>query len=84
MAYAGIPLVTSEGHALGNLTLDDDLHNSTEEEIGILRVLATSAMSEIELRSVVDEQRALTAKLQSLVESRTSELRSSEERRASP
>jgi formate hydrogenlyase transcriptional activator len=82
IAYAGIPLITSEGHALGTFcVLDGRPHDWTEEEIGILRVLATSAMSEIELRRLVGELRALTANLQGLVESRTSELRASEERR---
>jgi GAF domain-containing protein len=81
LAYAGIPLITSEGHALGTFcVVDRRPHDWTEEEIGILRVLAMSTMSEIELRRLVDEQRALTAKLQSLVESRTAALRASEER----
>ena len=74
IAYAGIPLITSEGHALGTFcVVDGQPHDWTEEEIGILRLLATSAMSEIELR-------ALTANLEGLVESRTSELRASKER----
>jgi formate hydrogenlyase transcriptional activator len=81
IAYAGIPLITSEGHALGTFcVLDEEPHDWTEEEIGILRVLATSTMSEIELRRLVGELRASTADLQGLVESRTSELRASEKR----
>jgi formate hydrogenlyase transcriptional activator len=81
IAYAGIPLITSEGHALGTFcVVDRRPHDWTEEEVGILRVLATSTMSEIELRRLVGELRALTANLQGLVESRTSELRVSEER----
>jgi formate hydrogenlyase transcriptional activator len=81
IAYAGIPLITSEGFALGTFcVVDRRPHEWTEEEIEILRVLASSTMSEIELKRLVDEQRALTATLQSLVESRTSELRASEER----
>jgi len=80
-AYAGVPLITSEGHALGTFCIvDRQPHDWTEEEIGILRVLATSAMSEIELQRVVGELRALTANLRGVVESRTSELRASEER----
>src|SRR6266566_1645565 len=78
---AGVPLITSEGHALGTFCIvDRQPHDWTEEEIGILRVLATSAMSEIELQRVVGELRALTANLRGVVESRTSELRASEER----
>ena len=81
IAYAGIPLITSEGHALGTFcVVDRRPHQWTEEEIGILRVLAASTMSEIELRRVADELRASTVTLQSLVESRTSELRAAEER----
>jgi len=81
IAYAGIPLITSEGHALGTFcVVDRQPHDWTEEEVGILRVLATSTMSEIELRRLVGELRALTANLQGLVESRTSALRASEQR----
>jgi formate hydrogenlyase transcriptional activator len=81
IAYAGIPLVTSQGHALGTFcVLDERPHDWSEEEVGILRVLAKSAMSEIELRRLVGELRAVTANLQGVVESRTSELRASEER----
>ena len=80
-AYAGIPLITSDGHALGTFCVVDwQPHDWTEEEIGILRVLAASTVSEIELRRLVGELRSMTSNLQSLVESRTSELRASEER----
>jgi formate hydrogenlyase transcriptional activator len=81
LAYAGIPLITSEGHALGTFcVVDRRPHDWTEEEIGILRVLATSTVSEIELRRLVGELRTMTATLQNLVEARTSDLRASEER----
>ncbi len=81
VAYAGVPLITAEGFALGTFCIvDRQPHEWTDEEIGILRVLATSAVSEIELQRVVGELRALTENLQNLVESRTSELRASEER----
>ena len=81
IAYAGVPLITSEGYALGTFCIvDRQPHDWTEEEIGILRVLATSTMSEIELQRFVGELRALTANLQGVVESRTAELRASEKR----
>jgi formate hydrogenlyase transcriptional activator len=81
IAYAGIPLISSEGHALGSFcVIDGHPHDWTEEEIGILRVLATSTISEIELRRQAEELRSLTANLQGLVESRTFELRDSEQR----
>jgi formate hydrogenlyase transcriptional activator len=74
IAYAGIPLVTSDGHALGTFcVVDERPHDWTEEELSILRILATSTVCEIELRG-------LAANLQGLVESRTSALRASEER----
>jgi formate hydrogenlyase transcriptional activator len=80
IAYAGVPLITSEGHALGTFCVVDERPREwTEEEVGILRVLATCTMSEIELRRLVDELRSLTTNLQSLVESRTAALKASEE-----
>jgi len=81
VAYAGIPLITSDGHALGTFcVVDGQPHDWTEDEIGILRVLATCAMSEIELRRLVVELRGVTTNLQTLVEAGTSALRASEER----
>ena len=81
-AYAGIPLVTSEGHALGTFSVVDTRPREwTEDEIEVLRVLAACTMSEIDLRRAVDELREMTTNLQGLVESRTSALTASEERR---
>ena len=81
IAYVGIPLTTSAGHALGTLcVVDRQPRDWTEEEVGILGVLAISAMSEIEQRRLVGEFRAVTADLQALVESRTCELLASRER----
>jgi formate hydrogenlyase transcriptional activator len=81
IAYAGVPLMTSEGHALGTFcVVDTQPHDWTEEDVGVLRVLATCAMSEIELRCLLDELQSLTTNLQGLVDSRTAALRASEER----
>jgi formate hydrogenlyase transcriptional activator len=81
IAYAGVPLITSEGHALGTFcVVDERPRDWTEQEISALRVLATCVMSEIELRRLVHELRILTGNLQGLVESRTGELKASEER----
>ena len=81
IAYAGIPLITSGGHALGAFCVVDRApHAWTPEEIEVLRVLARSAVSEIELRGLAAELTSLSAHLQTLVESRTTELRASEER----
>ncbi len=51
LAYAGVPLCTSNGHVLGSLgAIDRQPRRWTEEEIGILQDLATTAVSEIERR----------------------------------
>ena len=81
IAYAGIPLMTSAGHALGTFcVVDERPRDWTDEELGILRVLATCAMSEIELRRLIGELQTLTANLEMRVESRTTALKASEER----
>jgi formate hydrogenlyase transcriptional activator len=81
VAYAGVPLITSEGHALGTFcVLDARPRDWTEEEIGALRVLANCVITEIELRRLVDDLRGLTANLRDEVAARTSALRTSEER----
>jgi len=81
MSYAGIPLITSEGHALGTFCVIDWRPRAwTEDEIDILRVLAVSTMSEIDLRRVAGDLRALTSSLQGLVDARTADLRAAEER----
>jgi formate hydrogenlyase transcriptional activator len=81
IAYAGIPLITSEGHALGTFcVVDRRPHAWTDEEIGVLRVLSSSTVSEIELRRLAGELSALTERLQTRVEARTAELKASEAR----
>jgi GAF domain-containing protein len=52
VAYAGIPLIDDDGHALGTLcVIDDKPRRWTAEEIDLLRDLASSVMSEIRLRA---------------------------------
>lgn len=54
MAYAGIPLVTHDGYVLGTLcAIDSAPRDWTTEEIGILRDLAQSVLTEIELREEI-------------------------------
>lgn len=56
VAYAGVPLITTAGDALGTLcVIDTQPREWTEEEIEILEDLAATAMSEIELRAAVRE-----------------------------
>ena len=51
VAYAGIPLVTSQGHVLGSLcVVDTEARRWKDAEIAILTDLAASAVTEIELR----------------------------------
>ena len=81
IAYAGVPLMTAEGHPLGTFcVVDTQRHDWTGEDVDVLRVLAKCTMSEIELRRLVDELRSLTTNLQGVVESRTAALKTSEER----
>jgi formate hydrogenlyase transcriptional activator len=81
ISYAGVPLVTSDGYALGTFcVIDWRARQWTGEDIDVLRVLAASTMAEIDLRRVAGELRTLTSSLQDLVESRTADLRASEER----
>jgi diguanylate cyclase (GGDEF)-like protein/PAS domain S-box-containing protein len=52
VAYAGIPLITTDGHAIGSLCVVDTMPREwREDEIAILSDLAASVMSEIQLRS---------------------------------
>ncbi|MBI3964445.1 MAG: PAS domain S-box protein [Chloroflexi bacterium] len=51
VAYAGMPLITSDDQALGTLcAIDSQPRNWTTTELEILRNLAASALSELELR----------------------------------
>ena len=52
VAYLGIPLVTSEGHALGTFAIIDTVPREwTPDDVTTLGDLAASAMTEIELRA---------------------------------
>ena len=57
IAYAGVPLVTSDGHALGTLcVLDHTPRAWTTQQVDILRDLAGAAMTEIALRQELAER----------------------------
>ena len=81
MAYTGIPLTTTEGHALGSFCVADARpRNWTAEEIEVLRTLASSVMAEVAMRRMAKELRELNDNLQSLVADRTRQLSHAEER----
>ncbi|NVB36851.1 sigma 54-interacting transcriptional regulator [Pseudenhygromyxa sp. WMMC2535] len=69
--YAGLPLITPEGHVLGTLcVLDHRPHVLGPEQLTMLRRLAHQAMDALELRRYIrrveHEQRALVASEQRL------------------
>ena len=56
VAYAGAPLVTADGHAIGSLcVIDTKPRDWTDADLEILRELAGIAMREIELRESLRE-----------------------------
>ncbi len=64
IAYAGIPLITSDGYVLGSFCVIDHIPRPwTDREIAILQDLAASVMTEIELRGEMIERREAEAAL---------------------
>lgn len=56
IAYAGIPLVTADGHTLGSFCVIDPVpHHWTSDEIALLSDLAAAATTEVQLRISVAE-----------------------------
>ncbi len=67
VAYAGIPLVTASGHALGSFcAIDSQPRVWTTDEIEILKELAASVIAEIELR-ITTRQAQYQAAIQQLL-----------------
>jgi PAS domain S-box-containing protein len=63
VAYAGIPIVTSDGFALGSFcAIDSKPRQWTEHEIAILRELTALVVSEIELRAALARAEELAAR----------------------
>ena len=66
IAYLGVPLITSMGFCLGSFCIiDTEPRQWSEQEINIVRELALSAMSEIELRAQLEARRQLEEGLRS-------------------
>ncbi|HEY8197742.1 MAG TPA: PAS domain S-box protein [Gemmatimonadales bacterium] len=58
VAYAGVPLVTREGHTIGALSVIDKTPRLwSERDIALLQDLAASVATEIELRTEITERR---------------------------
>lgn len=56
--YAGVPLVTSDGHAIGTLCVADRVPRELDtRQLGALRALARTVMEKLELRRTLTEQR---------------------------
>ena len=67
VAYAGMPLTTPDGQTLGSFcAIDTKPREWTEEEIQILQELATSAMTEVELRLTAQQLQESYWKLQAV------------------
>ncbi|CAN5652689.1 hypothetical protein BH23GEM6_BH23GEM6_11720 [soil metagenome] len=64
-AYAGIPLLTADGHALGTLcVMDFEVRNWSQDEISSLTDLAAAVSTEIELRMDIAERLRVEGELQ--------------------
>jgi GAF domain-containing protein len=58
VAYAGVPLITRQGHTVGSFSVVDKMPRVwSERDIGLLQDLAASAVTEIELRGEMAERR---------------------------
>jgi signal transduction histidine kinase len=67
-AYAGIPLLTADGHALGTLcVMDYEVRHWTDDDVRNLTDLAASVSTEIELRMDIAERMLVEQELQHTV-----------------
>ena len=70
--YAGAPLMTSEGHAVGSLcVIDQQPRTLTAEQQDALQALARQAVSRLELRRTLAAQRELHASMQAVMDGTT-------------
>lgn len=64
IAYAGMPLTTSDGYELGSFcVIQSEPHQWTDDELNILADLAASVMTEIELQNKLREYQESEAQL---------------------
>lgn len=76
--YAGAPLITPDGHALGSLcVLDQKPHQLTQEQIQALRVLSHQVVAQIELKYQRDQLALSSQQLEQKVQERTASLTAS-------
>lgn len=69
IAYLGVPLITSEGINLGSFcVIDHQPRDWTEDDLAILNDLSHSVLSEIELRTEIDEKNQVETELTLLLE----------------
>jgi formate hydrogenlyase transcriptional activator len=81
VAYAGVPLTSTEGFTLGSFCVVDARPRAwKDEEIDVLRSLAASVMAEVGMRRLTDELTRLSLDLHHVVEARTAELSCANER----
>jgi GAF domain-containing protein len=79
VAYAGVPLVTAQGDALGSLcVIDTKPREWTPHHLEILRELAAIAMREIEMRQLVKEAEGARTAAEMRLRHLEEQLRSSE------
>jgi GAF domain-containing protein len=65
VGYLGMPLTTADGHPIGSFcVIDDQPREWTDEEIDIIRELAMSVMTEIDLRAQIAAREIAEAELQ--------------------
>ncbi len=81
VAYAGIPLITPDGYALGSFcVIDTQPRTWAVDEIGILKDLAAAVMTEIELRAATRAVQREKDELERRVQERTAALSDANER----
>ncbi|PZO49433.1 MAG: GGDEF domain-containing protein [Phormidesmis priestleyi] len=75
--YAGTPLITPDGHALGSLCVIDYVpHQLTAKQLQALRALSRQVITQMELARHAQQLKAINAQLEQKVRARTLKLSS--------